>query len=56
MVLVKNGHFFKLFFLGNIGEENIFWDILKGNNAFLGYKQINKTFKKVEKLTFFQRG
>ena len=41
---------------GNIGEENVFWDILKGKNAFLGYKEINKTFKKVEKLTYFQRG
>ena len=46
MVLVKKWPFSKLFFLGNIGEENIFWDILKGKNAFLGYKQINKTCKK----------
>ena len=56
MVLVKKWPFFRLFFLGNKGEENIFWDILKGKNAFLGYKKINKTFQKVEKLTFFQRG
>ena len=34
------------FFFGNIDEENIFFDILKGKNAFLGYKKINKTFKK----------
>ena len=34
---------FQLFFLGNIGQENVFYDILKGKNAFLGYK--NKKFK-----------
>ena len=39
----KNGHFFKLFFLGNIGQENVFYDILERKNAFLGYK--NKKFK-----------
>ena len=32
------------FFLGNIGQQNDFYDILQGKNAFLGYK--NKTFKK----------
>ena len=31
------------FFLGNIGQENVFYDILEQENAFLGYK--NKTFK-----------
>ena len=40
----KNGHFDKLVFLGNIGQENVFYDILEGKNAFLGYK--NKKFKK----------
>ena len=44
--LCKNDHFFNFFFFGNIDEENIFFDILKGKNAFLGYKKINKTFKK----------
>ena len=34
--------FFPTFFLGNIGRENIFYDILEGNSAFLGYK--NKMF------------
>ena len=37
---------FLTFFLGNIDEQNIFYDILKEKNAFLGYKKINKTFKK----------
>ena len=43
-----------LFFLGNIGQENVFYDILEQKNAFLGYK--NKKSKKSKKLTFFQRG
>ena len=40
----KNGHFFNFFFLGNIGQENVFYDILERKNAFLGYK--NKKLKK----------
>ena len=36
--------FVTYFFLGNIGQENVFFDILKRKNAFLGYK--NKKFKK----------
>ena len=44
MVLVQKWPFFQLFFLGNIGEENVFDDILERKNAFLGYK--NKKSKK----------
>ena len=33
-----------LFFFGNIGKENVFYDILERKNAFLGYK--NKKSKK----------
>ena len=40
----KNGHFFNFFFLGNIGQENVFYDILERKNAFLGNK--NSRFKK----------
>ena len=40
----KNGHFSNFFFLGNIGQENVFYDILERKNAFLGYKN-----KKIEK-------
>ena len=40
----KNWPFFQLFFLGSIGQENVFYDILERKNAFLGYK--NKKFKK----------
>ena len=32
------------FFLGNIRQENVFYDILERKKAFLGYK--NKHFKK----------
>ena len=34
MVLVKKWPFFQLFFLGNIGQENVFYDILERKNAF----------------------
>ena len=45
----KNGHF-PTFFFGNIGQENVFYDILEQINAFLGYK--NKKFKKLKKKNF----
>ena len=44
MVLVQKWPFIQLFFLRNIGEENIFDDILEPQDGFLGYK--NKKFKK----------
>ena len=44
MVLIQKWPFFQLFFLGNIGQENVFYDILERKNAFLAYK--NKKFKK----------
>ena len=34
----KNGHFFKLFFWGDIGQENILNDILEQKNAFKAIK------------------
>ena len=42
----KNDHFSNFFFLGNIGEENVFYDILERENVFLGY--ISKNFKKLK--------
>ena len=30
--------FFQRFFLGNIGQENVFYDSLERNNAFPSYK------------------
>ena len=47
----KNGHFSNFFFLGNIGQENVFYDILERKNAFLGYK--NKKFKKFKNWKIF---
>ena len=44
MVLVHKWPFFQLFLLGNIGQENVFYDILERKNDFLGYK--NKKFEK----------
>ena len=44
MVLVQNWPFFYLFILGDIGQENVFYDILEWENAFVGYK--NENFKK----------
>ena len=35
----KNGHFPNFFFVGNIGPENVFYDIVEEKNAFLGYKK-----------------
>ena len=47
MVFVKNWNFF-CFYFGKRGQENLFYDILKGKNAFLDYKdyrlkQLQKT-------------
>ena len=43
MVLVQKWQFFQVFFLGNIGLENILYDILERKKAFLAYKK--KKFK-----------
>ena len=49
----KNGELPNFFFLGNIGQENVFYDILELYNASLGYK--NKKFKK-SKNWYFSKG
>ena len=46
MVLVQKWPFFQLFFLGNLGEENVFYDIVERKNAFIGYKK--KKFKNLK--------
>ena len=33
---VQKWHFFELFFKGNMGQENVFYDILERKIAFLG--------------------
>ena len=52
MVLVQKWPFFQLLFLGNIGQKNVFYEILERNEAFLGYK--NKKFKKSKNWHFFK--
>ena len=52
MELVQKWPFFKPFFLVNIGQENVFYDILERKNAILGYK--NKKFKKSKNWHFFK--
>ena len=44
MVLEQKSPFFQLLFLGNIGQENVFYDVLKQKNASQGYK-----IKKIKK-------
>ena len=41
---------FPSFFLGNLGQENVFYDILQRKNACLGYE--NKRFKKSKNWVF----
>ena len=48
LFLSKKGHFSNFFFLTNIGQENVFYDILERKNAFLGYKK--QKFKKSKNL------
>ena len=40
------------FFLGNIGKENVFYDILEGKNSFLGYK--NPKLKRSKNSHFYK--
>ena len=53
MVLVQNWRFYQPFFFGNIGQENVFYDILQRKNAFLSYE--NNKFKKT-KIDIFPKG
>ena len=53
MVLVQKWPFFQLFFLGNIGQENVFYEILEQKNTCLSYK--NKKFKNSKNSNFFKR-
>ena len=50
MVFVQKRPLFQPVFLGNIGKENVFLDILERKNAFLRYK--NKKFKKSKNCHF----
>ena len=48
--MVQKFLFFQLFFLGSIGQENVFYDVLQRKNAFLGSK--HKKIKKFESWHF----
>ena len=52
MVLVKKSPFFHVFFLGNIGHENVFYNILERKNVSPAYK--NNRFKKSKNLDFLK--
>ena len=54
MVLLKNWLFFQLFFLGNIGKETVFYDILERKNAFLG--NTHTISSKSRKIDIFPKG
>ena len=54
MVLFQKWLLFQVFFfLGNIGQENVFHDILERKNGFLGYK---KKKSKQSKIDIFPKG
>ena len=46
----KTSHFFNFLFVGNIGQENVSYEILERKNAFLDYKM--KKFKKSKNWPF----
>ena len=48
MVFVQKWPFFQLFFLGNIGEQNVFYDNLELKNAFLSYKKKRSNSRKID--------
>ena len=54
MLLVQKWPFFQLFFLGNIGQGNVFYDILERKKRLSRLQR--RRVQKVEKLRFFQRG
>ena len=39
MTLVEKRAFFQVFILSNMGQQNVFYDILEKKKAFLGYKK-----------------
>ena len=54
MVLVLKWPFFQLFFLGNVGQNNVFYDILEQKTSFQAIKTRNSNSPKITIfLTFF---
>ena len=48
MVLVQKWVFFSTFFLGNIDQEIVFYDILELKSAFIGYKTRSPKSRKID--------
>ena len=48
MVLLKNWPFFNLFFIGNIGQQNVFYDFLERKNEFLGNKKKSTKSREID--------
>ena len=48
MALVQKFPFFQPFFLGNIDQENVFYDILERKNTMLGYKKRGSKSRKID--------
>ena len=48
MVLVQKWPFFQLLVLGNIRQQNVFYDILERKNPFLGYKKRTSNSPKID--------
>ena len=47
MVLVKKWPFFQLFFLGNLDQENVFYDILEAKFPFYAIKTKTRNSRKI---------
>ena len=50
MILIQSWPFFHDSFLGNLDQENMFYDVLERKNAILGFK--NKNLKKPKNWNF----
>ena len=53
MVLVQKCLFFQFFFLGNIGQENVFYDILERKTMGYGLTMEKSQFSDCLNLLFF---
>ena len=51
MLLLREWQFIELFFLVNLGQENVFYDILERKNGFLGYKKRSSKSRKIDIFT-----
>ena len=54
MVLVQKWPFFKLFFFGNISQENVFYDILEREKA--SFRLLKQEVQKLKKKKHFSTG